>query len=431
MEAQAVDLNNIIEKNSKTIYNLLSKKGKEIYFPKKGILAQTAEAKGKKINATIGEAVEDDRTPMRLKVIEKEIFIAPEAAFPYAPSTGKPEIRNKWKVMLAEKNPPLKNEKYSLPLVTGGLTHGLSILGYLFINENDKIILPDFYWENYNLIYQNWHGAILETFPLFKGNEMDTASLKNKLSEGGIGKKVLLMTFPNNPTGYTPTEKEMTEITSILKDSAEKGNQILVIIDDSYFGLVYNEGVAKYSLFSYLFNLHENILAVKVDGSTKEDYVWGFRVGFITYGMRGSSDELLGALEMKTAGAIRGNVSNVSHLSQSLLLKAFESKEYQEEKKSKYQILRSRYETVVQVLKDHPEYSEVYQALPFNSGYFMCIKLETGIDGEAIRRILLDEYNTGIIAFGNVLRVAFSSVDKLLIPELFQNIYLAGKKIRK
>jgi aspartate/methionine/tyrosine aminotransferase len=206
---------------------------------KKGILAQTAEAKGKKINATIGEAVENDKSPMRLKSIEKQIFIAPESAFPYAPSSGKPELRGKWKAMIMEKNPPLNGNKYSLPIVTGGLTHGLSILGYLFINENDKIIIPDFYWENYNLIFTNWHGAVPDTFQLFKNNGLNTEALRAKLSEGGTGKKVLLLTFPNNPAGYTPTEIEMREIVAIIKESAGKGNKISVFIDDSYFGLVY------------------------------------------------------------------------------------------------------------------------------------------------------------------------------------------------
>ena len=46
-----------------------------LFFPKKGILAQTADAKGKKINATIGAALEEDGTPMRLNSIAKKIDV--------------------------------------------------------------------------------------------------------------------------------------------------------------------------------------------------------------------------------------------------------------------------------------------------------------------------------------------------------------------
>ncbi|MFM2291617.1 MAG: hypothetical protein RIS29_1430, partial [Bacteroidota bacterium] len=59
MDAQALSLNNSIVKSNKNVYEMLSERGKNIFFPKLGILAQGAQAKGKKINATIGEAVED------------------------------------------------------------------------------------------------------------------------------------------------------------------------------------------------------------------------------------------------------------------------------------------------------------------------------------------------------------------------------------
>ena len=60
MNPQAEELNRIISENSPVTMNLLSKRGKNIFFPKKGILGQTADAKGKRINATIGAAIEDD-----------------------------------------------------------------------------------------------------------------------------------------------------------------------------------------------------------------------------------------------------------------------------------------------------------------------------------------------------------------------------------
>ena len=44
---------------------------------------------------------------------------------------------------------------------------------------------------------------------------------------------------------------------------------MVVIIDDAYFGLVYEEGVYTESIFVELANLSENVLAVKLDGPTK------------------------------------------------------------------------------------------------------------------------------------------------------------------
>ncbi len=421
---QAEELNRLIQEKNPVIYNLLSKKGRAIFFPKKGILSQTAEAKGKKINATIGAAIEDDGSPMRLKSIAKNILLEPKDVFPYAPSYGKPELRKEWLKQMKSKNPSLKGIT-SLPVVTNALTHGLSTVAYMFVNPGDKIILTDKFWGNYRLIFENGYGAVLDTFNTFKDNGFDTAALRKKLGEGK-GKKIVLLNFPNNPSGYTPTNKEAEKIIKIIKESAELGNDIIVICDDAYFGLIYENDVYCQSLFARLADIHENVLAIKVDGATKEDYVWGLRVGFLTYATKGIDKGVCQALEAKTAGAIRGNISNASHLSQSLVLNALHSKTYFAEKKEKYHLLKSRYEKVKSVLRDK-KYKEFFAPLPFNSGYFMCVRLKN-IDGEAVRKRLLEKYDVGVISIGNMIRIAFSAIRKELIGELFEKLCVASKE---
>jgi DNA-binding transcriptional MocR family regulator len=81
---------------------------------------------------------------------------------------------------------------------------------------------------------------------------------------------------------------------------------------------------------------------------------------------------------------------------------------------------------VKQTLDNH-KYTEYFRAFPYNSGYFMCVKLKEGLDGEKIRNILLEKYDTGIININNVIRIAFSSVSEKDIPQLFENIYNACK----
>lgn len=428
LNPQAAELNNILKKNNVNVYEMLSERGKSIYFPKAGILSQSAQAKGKRIDATIGIALEEDGSPMRLKAIAKRIKLEPKDVFTYAPSFGKPELREKWKEMLYKKNPSLKGKEISLPIVTNAVTHGLSMVGYMFANEGDSIILPDLFWENYGLVFCNAYNAKLDFFKMFNDNEkgFNISGLREKLNNG-IGKKIVLLNFPNNPAGYTPTEKEGALIIDAIEESAEKGNKIIVITDDAYFGLVYKNGVYTQSIFSELADLHENVLAVKLDGATKEDYVWGLRVGFITYGIKGGNKELYSALENKTGGAIRGNISNDSNLSQSLVYYAFSEPNYWDEKKKKYNLLKKRFKEVEKVLKKHKEYGEEFTALPFNSGYFMCVKLKNN-DGEKIRQILLSKYNTGVISIGNILRLAFSAIKTELIAELFDNIYKACKE---
>jgi aspartate/methionine/tyrosine aminotransferase len=424
MNPQAEELNQIIRQKSTPVFEMLSEKGKNIFFPKKGILGQTAEAKGTRINATIGTAVEDDGSPMRLESLAAKIKLDPSLAFPYAPSYGRPDLRAKWKSMMFEKNPSLGKTEVSLPVVTNALTHGMSMAGYLFTDPGDEVIVPDLFWGNYNLILGNAYGASLVKFNLFKNGQFDLEAFEAKVNEGKTGKKIILLNFPNNPAGYTPTQAEVDGIVAIIGNAAEKGNKIVCIIDDAYFGLVYEEGVARESIFTPLANLHENILAVKLDGATKEDYVWGFRVGFITYAIKGGDAELYGPLEAKTAGAIRGNISNASNLSQSLMFAAYNDPEYNRQKEAKFQLMVKRYLAVKEALKDE-KYSKYFKALPFNSGYFMCVQLEGGLSGEEVRQVLIKNYSIGTISLNNILRLAFSAVAAADIKELFEGIYNA------
>jgi len=430
MNPQAAELNSIIQGKSPVVFEMLSERGKNIFFPKKGILGQTAEAKGTKINATIGAAIEDDGTPMRLESIASKIHLDPSLVFPYAPSFGRPDIRAKWKSMIYEKNPSLEGVELSLPVVTNALTHGISMAGYMFLDPQDQVIVPDLFWGNYNLTLTNMYGSAIVKFNLFKNGGFDLESFETKLNEGGIGKKVVILNFPNNPSGYTPTVEEQEAIVAIIKASAEKGNKIVAIVDDAYFGLVYEEGIARESIFAPLSLVHENVLAVKVDGATKEDYVWGFRVGFVTYGIKDGDAALYGALEAKTAGAIRGNISNAANVSQSLLLAAFESEEYSAQKEAKYEIMQRRYNAVKAALTD-AKYKEYFEAIPYNSGYFMCIKLAEGLVGEEVRQVLIQKYSIGLISLGNVLRIAFSAVAATDVKEMFEGIYNACKECKK
>src|SRR4030042_4720704 len=129
MNPQAIELNDIIKTHSNTVYELLSRKGKAIYFPKKGILAQGLRAKDKEIKAAIGTAYEDDGKPMTLASMASRIQLDSREVFPYAGSEGLKTIRDKWKELIKAKNPTLGTSEFSVPVVTCGVTNGLSIVG--------------------------------------------------------------------------------------------------------------------------------------------------------------------------------------------------------------------------------------------------------------------------------------------------------------
>ncbi len=130
MDVQAKALNDALGKSHPQLVTMLSERGKAIFFPKLGILSQSAQAKGVAINATIGEAREDNGSSMHLEEFDALLNVPVTDVFPYAPSYGKPELRTKWKEFIYQKNPGLKDASISLPIATNGLTQHGRILVY-------------------------------------------------------------------------------------------------------------------------------------------------------------------------------------------------------------------------------------------------------------------------------------------------------------
>ncbi|MFB9330262.1 aminotransferase class I/II-fold pyridoxal phosphate-dependent enzyme [Paenibacillus aurantiacus] len=429
MNPLAQQLNATIERENPHIYAMLSSLGKAIYFPKVGILSQSAEAKSKakKFNATIGIATEGGQ-PMHLKVIQDTLSAYnPKDIYEYAPPAGKPELRAAWREKMIKENPSLTGKSFGNPVVTNALTHGLSIVADLFADAGDALVIPNKNWENYELTFGIRRGAEIVEYPLYNEEErFNSAGLREALlAQKSKGKAIVVLNFPNNPTGYTPNAKEGEEIVAAIRDAAEAGVNVVVVTDDAYFGLFFEDSLQE-SLFGKLADLHERVLAIKVDGATKEEYVWGFRVGFITFAS--ASESLLAALEQKTLGIIRATISSCSHPSQTFVLHALQSPEFEAQKAEKFNIMKGRANRVKELL-DSGRYGDVWGYYPFNSGYFMCLKLKD-VTAETVRQRLLDEYGIGTIALGETdLRVAFSCIEEPYLEELYDSIYKAVQDV--
>lgn len=424
----ADNLNKTLSESGCTVASMLSERGLRAYFPHHGILGQGAESVGTEINATIGTAKEDNGDALCFDCLKERIKV-PSSAFLYAPSFGVADLRKRWASKMIEKNPSLNGKTFGLPVVTTALTHALFLAGQLVVGRGEKVILPDLYWDNYDLIFSEAFGGKLTTFRTFTGKHYNISGLRQKLLSKG-DKKIVILNFPNNPTGYTPTEAEAEAIREVFLEAAEAGKKIVAIIDDAYFGLVYEKGIFRESIFTKLLDLHKNILAIKLDGATKEDYVWGFRVGFITFGMKGLTTEQLKALEDKAAGLVRSTISSSSNIAQRLLVEAYNDSRYEEEKKAKHAILEGRYKAIKKILRNHQEYKESFKAMPFNSGYFMCIK-PNGVDAEELRKHLIAKYSTGTIMLDGLIRLAFSAVPTEKLDQLFANVDAAVRDLKK
>jgi aspartate/methionine/tyrosine aminotransferase len=429
MNVLADELNKIL---SGTVgERLLSEMGRRMYFPK-GIITQSAEAseRAKRYNATVGMAYENGQ-PMILDAVQAALpGLSPTEAVAYASTGGVAALRKRWKVELPRKNPSLAGKEFSLPVVVPGLTAAISYIADLFLEPGDTIVVPDLHWPNYRLIVEERKMAAGLVYPIFANGGFNVAELETKLREAGArrGKAACIFNFPNNPTGYSPTLAEADAIVAALKRIADEGTDILAIADDAYFGLQYEEGLLHESLFGRLAAAHPNILAVKADGPTKEDYVWGFRLGFITFASKGLDEARYEALVKKLLGVIRSSVSSSSAPAQHIFLKALDSPGYEEQKARFRSILHERYCKAKDFLASR-SLPPCLKLLPFNSGYFMSFEC-VGISAEALRVKLLDERGIGTVSMQDrYLRVAFSSVEAANVADLYAEILKAATEL--
>ena len=417
----ATELNEQLRAASPAVFSLLlSELGKRIYLPK-GILSQTAEAstKARRFNAT--RAIAQQKDDMMHLATSRELVptLSLEDIYGYAPVLGQPELREAWKTHLLKENPSLAEATLSLPIVTSGMTHGFSLLAELFVDSGDTLILPDKIWGNYRLIFQTKAGANLQTYPFFNAtNGFNTHDFREILTRTTNEKLLILLNFPHNPTGYAINSAEAQRIVDTIVARADAGSRILVMIDDAYAGLWYDASVMHESLFGLLVGCHPNVVPAKIDGATKEEYAWGLRVAFISFGL---GEVAMQPLEQKFSGLIRANTSGASQVSQTLILEAMKASGYAEQKQRNYEILKARALKAKKVASD-AQYVKLWEVYPSHAGYFMCLNLKCG-NAEQVRQRLLEEHGIGTISLGETeLRVAYSCLEESDIETVFRTI---------
>ena len=401
--------------------SFFSKLGENIILPQDVLIQskETAAIPGA-INATIGIATSNKKA-MALPSINKVITEINNSEYlPYSPTPGLPKMRELWKEKILADNPSINKDFLSLPMVTTGITQGIDIAANLFSESGDALLLPNLFWQNYAQIYTIKLGNKIYKYNQFdENNEFSISNFKETLYSIKEDKISLILNFPNNPTGYTPSDVELNSLVDVISTYAKenKNKQLIIVSDDAYFGLFFEKNHKTPTLSAtYKLAENENCLIVKLDGITKEFYSWGLRVGFITYYTK--NNELRKILLEKTQGYLRSTTSSPSNLSQQIAVRLLDNKQSLEEKEINDKIIEERYNKLKQAISKE-QLDQLVRVLPFNSGYFFTIKLPSNINAHEFRLKFLNEYKYGVYSMDDEhIRIAFSCLDKELIPEL-------------
>ncbi|MGL5648640.1 MAG: pyridoxal phosphate-dependent aminotransferase [Clostridium sp.] len=212
------------------------------------------------ISLTLGQP--DFNTPEAIKIgmknaIDKDLTT-------YTSNAGIKELRDEIAKYLNSLNINYKSEDICL---TVGGSEGIYAVLQSLINEGDKILIPNPAYPAYESI-GTILGADIIDYGLKADFTVDIAKIKEKLKENNC--KVLILSFPTNPTGAILSKKDKEDLVEIIRE-----NEILVITDEIYGAIIYDE---YYSVAQ-----EEEILEkiIYISGFSKMFSATGLRLGYV------------------------------------------------------------------------------------------------------------------------------------------------------
>ena len=428
------EINAAIALESPAIAAALSPLGQRAALPD-DVLSQSEEARGTTYNGTIGVITDGKGNALPLPSIAEVLSTLPDEdlnrTILYSKVLGIPEVREAWR-RWQRRNVP-ESKVSSMPVATNGLSHGLSLCADLFGGEGRVVAVPGPFWGNYRQIFGTRTGARVVTAPSIRDGRFHCEVIEDALDGAGLADgepAVAILHFPSNPGGYSLTANERLQMRASLLRIANQ-RPLIVVCDDAYTGLVYEEDIPRASLFWDLVGVHNNLIPLKVDGVTKEFSFFGGRVGFLTFPCATDS-ALFDALESKLGSLIRSTVGSPVATSQMILLQALRRSGVAGEVEVVRKTLEDRYRALRQAL------DAVDPALlrphPFNSGCFALVELPEalGLTSDAVRRHLLAKYDTGVVSLApRYLRIAHCSVDQAQLPELVRHLEAGVRELAK
>ena len=336
-----------------------------------------------------------------------------------APALGLPALRRRWRGWQRREGPAAVS---TLPCTTVGLSHALSLVADLFAGPGRAVAVPQPFWGNYRQCFEMRNGARLLTAPAYRGGRFNPHAWSEALAGVPAGEPaVAIVNIPSNPGGYSPAPAERQVMLDALVEEAGR-RPLLALCDDAYAGLVFEPGIPAASPFWDLAGAHPNLVAVKVDGATKEFSFFGGRVGFLTFALEpeGEGARALEAMVDRLAAATMGAPAAAP---QEVLLAALRQEGIERQVETVRALLAGRYRALRDALAAADP--NLLHALPFNSGCFALVELPEGLkaDVHAVRRHLLDHWDTGVISLEpRYLRIAHCSVDEAALPELVRRL---------
>lgn len=216
------------------------------------------------ISLSVGEP--DFHTPWHIR--EAGISSLEKGRTRYTPNRGFIKLREEISRFLS-RNYGVDYDPDSEVLVTVGGSEAIDVCLRCLLNPGDEVLIPEPSFVCYVPITEMAGGkpVVIETKPE-NGFRLTAEELEEKITDRS---KVLILPFPNNPTGAVMRKKDLEAIAKVV----ERHN-LLVLSDEIYASLTY--GCERHVAFSSLPGMKER--TVLVNGFSKSHSMTGWRMGY-------------------------------------------------------------------------------------------------------------------------------------------------------
>lgn len=215
--------------------------------------------------------------PQFQSVLLKTVQNLGECDHGYMPNSGYPFVRKAIADQISEeRRMQITADEI---IITVGAAGALNVVLKAILNPEEEVLVPAPYFVEY-AFYADNHGGVLKTAPTLPDFTLDLEAIESALTEKT---RVVLVNFPNNPTGQVYSEESLSRLGRLLKEKSDTyGDTIYLVSDEPYRKLAY-DGIALADVFSVY---DESIV---VTSYSKDISIAGERLGYAAVNPRASA----------------------------------------------------------------------------------------------------------------------------------------------
>lgn len=297
-----------LRRDAPALWAALSPLGRRARQPAAFLPLQTLEARGKELDATIGQITDGRGRAVPLPSMAAALAgLSPEdrdRAFLYSPVDGLPELRRLWRER-QRRGLGGEGAPSSLPIVTLGPAHARALAVELFAGEGRTVVAAGPVPPGLRELVELRLGACLATLPPDAAGRFDPDALARRLGELPDGEPVVVvLAVPDR------------SFCDALAGAAAR-RTVVAVVDDAREP----PGAPEPSPFWSLDRRAEGLVPVKVDGADGPLGFPGGGVGFLTFPFEPDSPAAR-AIESKVKMLLRAEVGSPAAAGQVVMMAA-------------------------------------------------------------------------------------------------------------